>query len=43
VRGWTVLHIDSRGATKAHSLTPFAVIRDGDHIEYPAEQQRLDV
>ena len=43
VRGWTVLHIDSRGATKPHGLTPFAVVRDGDHIEYPSEQQRLDV
>jgi uncharacterized protein (DUF488 family) len=43
VRGWRVLHIDSRGATKPHELTPFAVVRDGDHIEYPAEQQRLDV
>jgi uncharacterized protein (DUF488 family) len=43
VRGWTVLHIDSRGATKPHALTPFAVVRDGDHIDYPAEQQSLDV
>jgi uncharacterized protein (DUF488 family) len=43
VRGWTVLHIDSRGATKPHALTPFAIVRDGDHIEYPSEQQRLDV
>ncbi len=43
VRGWSVLHIDSRGATKPHSLTPFAVVRDGDHIDYPPEQQFLDV
>jgi uncharacterized protein (DUF488 family) len=43
VRGWSVLHIDSRGATKPHSLTPFAVVHDGDHIEYPPEQQFLDV
>ena len=43
VRGWTVLHVDSRGGTKPHALTPFAVVRDSDHIEYPAEQQRLDV
>jgi len=43
VRGWSVLHIDSRGATKPHSLTPFAVVRDGDHLEYPPEQQFLDV
>ena len=43
VRGWTVLHIDSRGATKPHALTPFAIVRDGDHLEYPSEQQRLDV
>lgn len=43
VRGWTVLHVDSRGATEPHALTPFAVVHDGDHIEYPAEQQRLEV
>jgi uncharacterized protein (DUF488 family) len=43
VRGWSVLHIDSRGGTKPHSLTPFAVVRDGDHIDYPPEQQFLDV
>jgi len=43
VRGWNVLHIDSRGATKPHSLTPFAVVHDGDHIQYPPEQQFLDV
>ena len=43
VRGWSVLHIDSRGATSQHSLTPFAIVRDGDHIDYPAEQQFLDV
>ncbi len=43
VRGWSVLHIDSRGATKPHSLTPFAVVRDGDHIDDPPEQQFLDV
>jgi uncharacterized protein (DUF488 family) len=43
VRGWTVLHVDARGATRPHALTPFAVVRDGDHIDYPAEQQSLDV
>jgi uncharacterized protein (DUF488 family) len=43
VRGWSVLHVDSRGATKPHSLTPFAVVHDGDHLEYPPEQQFLDV
>jgi uncharacterized protein (DUF488 family) len=43
VRGWTVLHIDSRGGTSVHSLTPFAIVRDGDHIDYPPEQQFLDV
>ena len=43
VRGWTVLHIDSRGKVKPHSLTPFAVVRDGDRIDYPPEQQALDV
>jgi uncharacterized protein (DUF488 family) len=43
VRGWTVLHIDSRGGTRPHELTQFAVVRDGDHIDYPPEQQFLDV
>jgi uncharacterized protein (DUF488 family) len=43
VRGWNVLHIDARGNTKPHSLTPFAVVHDGDHIDYPPEQQFLDV
>lgn len=43
VRGWQVLHIESRGATKSHALTPFAVVQDGDHIRYPPEQQFLDV
>ena len=43
VRGWSVLHVDSRGATRPHSLTPFAVVRAGDHIEYPPVQQFLDV
>jgi uncharacterized protein (DUF488 family) len=43
VRGWTVLHIDSRGGTSQHALTPFAIVRDGDYIDYPAEQQFLDV
>lgn len=43
VRGWSVLHVDSRGAARPHSLTPFAVVRTGDHIEYPPVQQFLDV
>jgi uncharacterized protein (DUF488 family) len=43
VRGWTVLHVDSHGATEPHALTPFAIVRDGDHIDYPPEQQFLDI
>ena len=43
VRGWKVLHVDSRGGAKPHSLTPFAVPRENQRLVYPAEQQRLDV
>ena len=43
VRGWTVLHIDSRGATKPHGLTPFAVRVADDRLQYPPQQESLDV
>ena len=43
VRGWTVLHIDSRGTTKPHELTPFAVRVGEDRLQYPPEQGTLDV
>ena len=43
VRGWTVLHIDSRGQTKPHELTPFAVRVGEDRLQYPPEQGSLDV
>jgi uncharacterized protein (DUF488 family) len=43
VRGWRVLHVDPNGGTRPHALTPFAVVRDGWHIQYPPEQQILDV
>jgi uncharacterized protein (DUF488 family) len=43
VRGWSVLHIDSRAGTEPHALTPFAVVREGDHIDYPPNQQFLEV
>jgi uncharacterized protein (DUF488 family) len=43
VRGWTVLHIDSNGRTRPHTLTPFAVVVDGDRLEYPPQQGELDV
>jgi uncharacterized protein (DUF488 family) len=36
VRGATVLDIMDQTTTKAHSLTPFAVV-DGTHITYPRE------
>jgi hypothetical protein len=38
-----VLHIDSRGDTRPHALTEFAVPLDGGRLEYPAQQHRLDV
>ena len=43
VRGWTVLHVDSRGATEPHELTEFAVRVGDDRIEYPPAQSSLDV
>jgi uncharacterized protein (DUF488 family) len=43
VRGWTVLHIDSRGDTRPHALTEFAVVLDGGRLEYPPQQSALDV
>jgi uncharacterized protein (DUF488 family) len=43
VRGWRVMHIDSNGGARPHALTPFAVVRDDRRIEYPPEQQILDV
>ena len=43
VRGWTVVHIDSRGGTKPHELTPFAVRVGEDRLQYPATQGTLDV
>jgi uncharacterized protein (DUF488 family) len=42
VRGFEVIHIDSRGNAKAHELTPFAVAH-GDRLTYPPEQAQLDV
>ena len=43
VRGWTVLHIDSRGQTRPHALTEFAVVVDEGRLEYPPPQGELDV
>ena len=42
VRGWTVLHLDSRGATEPHALTDFAVAQ-GERLIYPPPQASLDV
>jgi uncharacterized protein (DUF488 family) len=41
-RGHEVLHIDSRGHTRAHELTDFAVV-DGERVDYPPLQTRLGV
>jgi uncharacterized protein (DUF488 family) len=43
VRGWSVLHIDSRGGTRPHALTDFAVVIDGERLLYPATQGSFDV
>jgi uncharacterized protein (DUF488 family) len=40
VRGYAVLHIDSRGGTRAHELTEFAVV-DGERLSYPPLQAEL--
>ena len=40
-RGATVVHIDARGGLEQHSLTDFAVARDGG-LTYPPLQQRLE-
>lgn len=42
VRGWTVLHLGTRGATERHALTDFAVA-DGERLTYPPPQASLDV
>jgi uncharacterized protein (DUF488 family) len=42
VRGFEVLHIDSRGRTGPHELTPFAAVEDGK-LSYPPAQAELDV
>jgi uncharacterized protein (DUF488 family) len=41
-RGHEVLHIDSRGDTRPHELTEFAVI-DGERLSYPPLQAQLGV
>jgi uncharacterized protein (DUF488 family) len=42
VRGLEVPHIDGRGRTQAHELTPFAVV-EGGRLRYPPAQSALDV
>jgi uncharacterized protein (DUF488 family) len=41
-RGWRVLHLNERGGTEEHELTPFAAI-EGRGIAYPARQTSLGV
>jgi uncharacterized protein (DUF488 family) len=43
VRAWSVLHVDSNGRTRPHSLTDFAVVVDGERLQYPPQQGVLDV
>jgi uncharacterized protein (DUF488 family) len=38
VRGWSVLHIDPNAHTRPHLLTDFAVVLDGQRLQYPPEQ-----
>jgi uncharacterized protein (DUF488 family) len=40
VRGWTVIHRDSKGRGEQHELTDFAVV-DGDRITYPKQPATL--
>ena len=42
VRGTAVDHIDARGRTERHRLTPFAVAKAG-RLTYPRPQGALDV
>jgi uncharacterized protein (DUF488 family) len=42
IRGLEVRHIDGRGRTRAHELTPFAVV-EGGRLRYPPAQAALDV
>ena len=35
VRGWNVLHLDARGGSHEHELTPFAVV-EGARVRYPS-------
>ena len=41
-RGWRVLHLDLRGGSKEHELTPFAVVSDFQ-VAYPASDVRTGV
>jgi uncharacterized protein (DUF488 family) len=39
-RGIEVIHIIGAGSVKVHAMNPLAKI-EGDHLEYPGEQQKL--
>jgi uncharacterized protein (DUF488 family) len=39
-RGIEVIHIIGAGSVKVHAMNPLATI-EGDHLEYPGEQQKL--
>jgi uncharacterized protein (DUF488 family) len=42
VRGFEVVHIDSRGGSAPHELTPFAIV-EHRHLAYPPAQAELEV
>ena len=42
VRGFEVTHIDARGGSTPHELTPFALVEDG-RLAYPPAQAELEV
>ena len=41
-RGWSVLHLDARGAAEPHALTEFAVV-EREAVTYPPAQAALDL
>jgi uncharacterized protein (DUF488 family) len=42
VREVEVVHLDARGHSERHELTPFAVVEEG-RLSYPPPQQELEV
>ena len=42
IRGFEVIHIDARGGSASHELTPFALV-ENDQLAYPPAQAELEV